>query len=642
LLSSVPTSFVRDIRVEPGGRVDRLAAASLALVTVAGVAAASGGYFPTSWGWTALLLAWVVIAASLLGRAQLGRLGLVWSVALLALAGWAWLSAVWGAPEPAVLAGQRLLVYVVAVPAALLLVRRRDLPVFLGGLVAGATGACAYGLATRLEPDRVGSFGAESGYRLFEPLGYWNALGVFAGLALLVALALAAHVRSAAGAVAVSLAPIVLLPTLYFTFSRGAWLALAVGGAAALALSPRRLRLATVAVVLLPLPAVALLLASRLDGLTNGAATLAQATHDGHRLLAWLGLLAVAQLAVGVALVLATRRVEAPARVRRVFGGALAAAAAIALVAVFVAYDDPVSLARRGYDSFTSPPAGGADLNSRLFTFSNNGRIELWHAAWADFEAYPVVGSGAGGFERWWVEHRQSGQAIRDAHNLYAQTLGELGIVGLALLVAVLAVPLAAGVRARRHPLAAVALGAYVAYLVHAFFDWDWQVPALTLLALFCGAAVVVAARSADEEEREPGPYLRYGLAAGAACVAMVAFVGLVGNIALSRAEAAVLRGDGQQAADEARRARRWMPWSAAPLKTLGEAQVLLGRRADGVETLRRAAQKDPGDWEIWLDIAAVTRGAERTRALDRAAALNPRGPEIADVRAQLGGADGS
>jgi hypothetical protein len=600
-----------------------------------------GGYFSTSWGWTALLMAWVAIAAALLGEAHLGRLELAWSVWLLALTGLMGLSASWGTPGAAVLAGQRMLVYIAAVPAALLLVRRRDLPVFLGGMVAGATGACAYGLATRLLPDRVSSFGVESGYRLFEPLGYWNALGMFAALALLLALGLAAHVRSPVGAVAASIAPIVLLPTLYFTFSRGAWLALAVGVVVALVVSPQRLRLVTVALVLLPLPGLGVFLASRLAGLTNNTTTLAQANHDGHRLLTWIGLLALGQLAVAVALVAATRRIDAPTRVRRALGVALILVAAGALVAAFVGYDDPVSLARRGYDSFTSPPMSGADLNSRLFTFSNNSRIELWHAAWDEFRAHPVAGSGAGGFERWWLEHRQSGQQVRDAHNLYAQTLGELGVVGLALLVAVLAVPLLAGVRARRHPLAAVALAAYVAYLVHAFFDWDWQVPALTLLALFCGVAVVIAGRHEDEEAKVAARAVRYGIAAGALCVAAVAFVGLVGNIALARAEKAVLRADGQKASGEARTARRWMPWSAAPLKALGDAQVLLGRRAEGVATLRKAAAKDPGDWRIWLDLAAVTQGAEQRQALDRAAALNPRGLEIADARMHLeGGAD--
>jgi hypothetical protein len=43
-------------------------------------------------------MAWVVFAAALLGRAQLGRLGFDWTVALLPLAGWVWLSTIWAAP----------------------------------------------------------------------------------------------------------------------------------------------------------------------------------------------------------------------------------------------------------------------------------------------------------------------------------------------------------------------------------------------------------------------------------------------------------------------------------------------------------------------------------------------------------------
>ena len=71
-------------------------------------------------------------------------------------------------------------------------------------------------------------------------------------------------------------------------------------------------------------------------------------------------------------------------------------------------------------------------------------------------------------------------------------------MIGLALLVALLAIPLVAAVRARRHPLVAPAFGAYVAFLVHAAVDWDWQMPAVTLLALFTAAVLVAAARGRE------------------------------------------------------------------------------------------------------------------------------------------------
>ena len=119
---------------------------------------------------------------------------------------------------------------------------------------------------------------------------------------------------------------------------------------------------------------------------------------------------------------------------------------------MFAVYGSPPTLARHAYHSFVSTPTGGADLNSRLFSLSNNGRIVLWRSALADFRAHPVVGSGAGSFGRWWLAHRTSAYFVEDAHNLYVQTLAEGGVIGLALLAALLGIPLIAAVRARTSP----------------------------------------------------------------------------------------------------------------------------------------------------------------------------------------------
>ena len=74
-----------------------------------------------------------------------------------------------------------------------------------------------------------------------------------------------------------------------------------------------------------------------------------------------------------------------------------------------------------------------------------------------------------------------------DAHSLYLETLAELGLVGLGLLVLVLAPPLAGAFRGA----SAAAAGGYVAFLVHAGVDWDWEMPAVTIAGLFCGAALM-------------------------------------------------------------------------------------------------------------------------------------------------------
>ena len=109
-------------------------------------------------------------------------------------------------------------------------------------------------------PDRLGQFDPTAGYRLSAPVGYWNALGILAVLGIILAFGLVFRARPVPGVLA-AVSLLVLFPTVYFTYSRGAWLALAAGMAVALALDPRRLQLGFVGVVLGISPAVAVVTA---------------------------------------------------------------------------------------------------------------------------------------------------------------------------------------------------------------------------------------------------------------------------------------------------------------------------------------------------------------------------------------------
>jgi O-antigen ligase len=141
-------------------------------------------------------------------------------------------------------------------------------------------------------------------------------------------------------------------------------------------------------------------------------------------------------------------------------------------------------------------PAGSLadDLAARV-----GDRPWYWHVAWHEVGDAPVVGRGAGTFELAWLEERPIGADVRDAHSLYLETLAELGLVGLALLVVVLALPLVNGFGA---PVGAAAVGGYVAFLIHAGLDWDWEMPAVTVAGLLCGAALLVENRRASFRRR--------------------------------------------------------------------------------------------------------------------------------------------
>src|SRR6185312_907062 len=125
----------------------------------------------------------------------------------------------------------------------------------------------------------------------------------------------------------------------------------------------------------------------------------------------------------------------------------------------------------------------------------------------------------------------------RNVHDLYLETLAELGPFGLALLLVALAAPIVAFFRVRKRGLTAAALAAYVAFLVHVLVDWDWQMPAVTLAALFCGTAVLSAAKRARPEAIGPVPR---GILVGVViALGVFAFVGLKSNLALASSSTA-------------------------------------------------------------------------------------------------------
>ena len=97
--------------------------------------------------------------------------------------------------------------------------------------------------------------------------------------------------------------------------------------------------------------------------------------------------------------------------------------------------------------------------------------------------------------------------------------------------------------------------------------------PAVTLLALFAGAAIVVGRARREPERQLDGTAGAAAIGAVAALAAVIAFVGLIGNIALARSGRALLERQGKAVVAEARTAHRWAPWSAQALQDLGEAR---------------------------------------------------------------------
>ena len=582
------------------------------MAAVVGLGTADGGYFPSAWGLATLGFA--VVAVTVLVVADVRRPGpreLAFIGALALFAGWAAISALWspGAGTP-VLEAERGVLYVAAAAAAILLLALpAAAPALLGGVLAGTVCLSLYGLATRLFPGRVGGAYEPGEYQLAEPVGYANALAILAVIGILLALGLGAHgtvgVRAACAA-----SLVVLLPTLYFTVSRGAVGALLAGLVAQAIIEPDRRRFGILSVSLGAPAALGVLVASRLPALTSREAELGAAQQDGSRFAIALLVLALVAVAVAIVVEPGARRFSRSSRASRRY--LLATAMLLTLVVV------PLALI-------------GASRTDGLVSLAGNGRGEWWRVATEMVADEPLLGTGAGSFEARFLRDGSLGLPARDAHNLYLETLAEVGPLGLLILLTAFAVPLTAIPRARHSAVGPAAASAFVAYLLEAVVDWNWEIPVATVPALLC-AAVLVAVGAEPDGRSVAGRRRALGLALAAPIVA-VALVAHVGNRAVAASEDAAARDEPQLALHEAKRAIAWAPWADEPWRLRGEAELLLEDDEAARRSFEHSLELNPDSWAAWLDLAAVTDGERQAQALDRAETLNPVGVDADEFR---------
>ncbi len=169
-------------------------------------------------------------------------------------------------------------------------------------------------------------------------------------------------------------------------------------------------------------------------------------------------------------------------------------AAVLVLVAVgALLFAHPV----RRFETFKAAPAQTSTtspdfVRSHLLSGNGSGRWQFWASAVDEFRDAPVVGGGAGSYESWWAQHGSLSYFVRNAHSLYLETLGELGLVGLVLLGLAFLAGLDAGVRRigwaegdERTTVAALT-ATFVAFALGAAIDWAWQLSAIGIVGIAC------------------------------------------------------------------------------------------------------------------------------------------------------------
>jgi len=213
--------------------------------------------------------------------------------------------------------------------------------------------------------------------------------------------------------------------------------------------------------------------------------------------------------AVGLLAALVTAIVLARGRRAAAIGGAVAV---VAVGALYVGAFDP------GVAQRYSTADGG------------NGRTDLWKVGWRMSEANLVKGVGAGNFRDASAHYVLSEPGAiantefiidqpRFAHNIYLEILAELGVIGLALFLALVGATIGTGVQAARRfagngdaemaLLSRAVVVALVALLAMDFFLSDQFSKQLWLLLALCPAMLSIAAareRGPSAEEMLPDP----------------------------------------------------------------------------------------------------------------------------------------
>jgi O-Antigen ligase len=656
-------------RGDPVTRMPAVKAAQGYLLTavvaagVFGLAFDGGGYALTTRNAVAIGVWWALIMAVALSVwpvARPTRAAIAVGGPLAAFALFTGLSLIWAeSGEKAFAEFDRVLLYLGVFALAVVAGTRENARRWRDGMAIGLVAVGALALASRLFADLVSETDLASllpgiEERLGYPVDYWNGLAILVGLAFPLLLSCATEERRPIVA-GFAVAPVpVLVAVIYLASSRGGAATAIVGTAVFIAFGARRLAaLAAVICAAAGSAAVTAILSARpelVDGPLNSAAAASQGESAAP-------LIVLVCLATGLVYALGSR-LAPPLRFRPgpALRRGLAVAGVVAAVGAIVAVDPG-----ERFDRFKRAPsesggsAEGGFTESHLLYGGGSGRWQFWSAAVDEFETRPVVGRGAGSYEAWWAEHASFSYFVRDAHSLYAETLGELGLMGLGLLVAALGgglVVAASRLRRRSKAMRSLTAGfaaAFVAFLFAAAIDWAWELTVIAVvgflcLGLLCGPAT--APSDGADPAREPRTgrgrrswALRAGLVVCGLTVVVAQGIPLLAQHQVRASQEAAARGDGKAALERALAARDLQGWAASPHLQIALVEEQMGRLVPARRAIADAIERDRSDWRSWLVSARLEAksGHERSARgrLREARRLNPRSPLLRTTGAQ-------
>jgi O-Antigen ligase len=647
--AAAPRGGIELLRIGAAGLGPFLAGSALPFVLVLYLALKGGGYDAVVRSEIGIAVWWIVLLGALVGilpMARIGRAGWVGVGVLGALLAWTALGISWSeSSERSVAEVARVATYLGVLVLALATQGRDGVRRTVGALATALSLVAALALLSRVHPSWFPGDEARAAFesaraRLNYPVNYWNGLAALMAIGVPLVLVVAVESRRLVTQALATAALPVLALTAFYTLSRGGAVEIAVALATLLLLYPRRFAALPTLLLGTAGSAFVIVAATQRDALENGLATQA-ALDQGDEMLAFVLVVCAGVALLRVAAGLAARHGLAPRPT--ISRRASAASFGIALVVsatVAVAAGAPGEIGD-AWDEFKRPIGPGEDA-SRFESASGNGRYQYWQAALDANATDTLVGIGPGSYEFFWAREGELPGFVRDAHSLYLEALGELGIVGLGLIVTLVVGTIALGAwrTARAAPAArpwlAGATAAGAAFATAAAIDWAWEIAVIPVAFLLLAAAIL-AASGGDRSERTPsrgGPATRAALALVAlACLVAIA-IPLAGANAVRASQEEVNADRLGAALDDARRAADIQPYAATP--SLQEALVLerAGDLPAAATAARQATEEEPTNWRTWVVLSRIEafRGdaGAAVRAYREARSLNPRSPLFA------------
>lgn len=607
-----------------------------------------GGYEQIVRDQVGLLAWWVLAIGCLAGLLPVSRPSRgAWTLLglLLALAAW---TAVGALNSPSAERGAIELARVLSLSGifalAVFCIPARSAPKVVAGVATAVSAIGLLALTSRFEPswfrdaaETVLVLGKQAS-RLGYPLDYWNGLAalIAMGVPLLLAGSIGFKSRIAAAA-ACGVVPALALAS-YYTLSRGGVLAALVALAVLFALHPRRLALA-VPTALAGVGSIVLIALAQARPELTAAGTEGPV---GSQPLQMAVLTLVVCAAVAAGLVIAGRtgllgrlwsaRIPETRRRYLAIGAAVVGVIAIAVV---------VPRALDAWSEFKQAATPASDAE-RFQSFSGSGRYQWWTSAADAGDSEPLIGIGPGTFEYWWAENGTVSAFVRDAHSLYLEAYGELGVLGLLLVLGLVLTPLTLGSRAAlrgdpdKRTTAAAATAGIASFAVAAAIDWAWELTILPVAFLLLSAALLAS----DGDAAKGGGLLRWPGRAAIAVVGALAVVVIAIPLAtaglLADAEDELARGDAEAALRSGSRAADLEPYASEPYLVRARAYESLGELRSAAASARMAIAEEPGNWRAWFLLARIERGRGRYEAelaaWRRAHALNPRSSIVMSV----------